>query len=94
MNGEKFVSCVDFIAHNVKYISSTFITCARTTCIILILFYLLSAASSSSNTALYVGLLVAFLLFTLVAGLVYRYFRKKDRDHSLYNMARSGTHLK
>jgi hypothetical protein len=47
-------------------------------------------AEVETDVALYIGLAVAFAVFTLVAVFIFRLLRRKGRDHSMYNMAASG----
>ncbi|XP_065201785.1 netrin receptor UNC5C isoform X2 [Planococcus citri] len=51
-----------------------------------------SRSDVRSNVPLYVGLAVAFSMFTVVIALVIRLLKRKDRDHSMYNMANSDFH--
>lgn len=44
-------------------------------------------AEVETEIALYVGLAVAFGVFSCVAALIFRLLRRKGRDHSMYNMA-------
>jgi leucine-rich repeat transmembrane protein FLRT len=46
-------------------------------------------AEVQTDVALYIGLAVAFAVFTLVAVFIFRLLRRKGRDHSMYNMAAS-----
>ncbi|XP_069705153.1 netrin receptor UNC5C-like isoform X2 [Periplaneta americana] len=46
-------------------------------------------AEVETDVALYIGLAVAFAVFTLVAVFIFRLLRRKGRDHSMYNMAAS-----
>lgn len=47
-------------------------------------------AEVETDVALYIGLAVACVVFAVVSALIYRLFRRKGRDHSMYNMAVSG----
>lgn len=55
--------------------------------------FVVSVGSDANNLPLYIGLAVAIVVFTLVAGVIYRILRRKDRDHSLYNKARSSNYI-
>uniref|UniRef100_A0A1B6BY64 Netrin receptor UNC5 n=1 Tax=Clastoptera arizonana TaxID=38151 RepID=A0A1B6BY64_9HEMI len=44
-------------------------------------------AEVETEVALYIGLAVAFVVFALVAALIFKLLRRKGRDHSMYNMA-------
>ncbi|XP_014284948.1 netrin receptor UNC5B isoform X2 [Halyomorpha halys] len=44
-------------------------------------------AEVETDVALYIGLAVACVVFAVVSALIYRLFRRKGRDHSMYNMA-------
>ncbi|XP_068082848.1 netrin receptor UNC5C isoform X3 [Anabrus simplex] len=46
-------------------------------------------ADLETDVALYIGLAVAFAVFTMVAVFIVRLLRRKGRDHSMYNMAAS-----
>jgi hypothetical protein len=54
------------------------------------LFLSATRAEVQTDVALYIGLAVAFAVFTLVAVFIFRLLRRKGRDHSMYNMAASG----
>jgi hypothetical protein len=54
------------------------------------LFVPATRAEVETDVALYIGLAVAFAVFTLVAIFIFRLLRRKGRDHSMYNMAASG----
>lgn len=49
-----------------------------------------SKADVRTNVPLYIGMVVAFSMFSVVIALVIRLLKRKDRDHSMYNMASSG----
>ncbi|XP_073992816.1 unc-5 isoform X3 [Rhodnius prolixus] len=44
-------------------------------------------AEVQTDVALYIGLAVACLVFAVLSALIFRLFRRKGRDHSMYNMA-------
>lgn len=47
-------------------------------------------AEVETDVALYIGLAVACTVFAVLSALIFRLFRRKGRDHSMYNMAVSG----
>lgn len=49
-----------------------------------------SKSDVRTNVPLYIGMVVAFSMFTVVIALIIRLLKRKDRDHSMYNMANSG----
>lgn len=47
-------------------------------------------ADKQTDITLYIGISVAIVVFGVVAAVLVRQFRRKGRDHSLYNMAANG----
>ncbi|CAG7725898.1 unnamed protein product, partial [Allacma fusca] len=47
-------------------------------------------AVAETDIALYIGLGVAIVFFTIVAFIVIRLMRRKGRDHVMYDVAPSG----
>ncbi|KAK7604346.1 hypothetical protein V9T40_005532 [Parthenolecanium corni] len=51
-----------------------------------------SRSDVRTNVPLYIGLAVAFSMFSVVIVLVIRLLKRKDRDHSMYNVANTDFH--